>query len=329
MRRRRILVTIVSTAALYPLVPHVAVAQSSTRQYRLCWLTSASTRAEAYHIAFVARLGELGFTEGRNLVIDYRNAEGHVERLPALASDLARQKCDAFLGVGPEATLVAARQAVRETPIVIVAADYDPVATGHITSMARPGGWITGVAQFQTELPAKRLGLLMELLPNATRIAVLADSATKGQLAVVREAARRLNIVLHVVEFRSAPYDYEAAFTEFSGAGAQALLVLTSGLFVPALQKIPALALAHRLPSMFNNYLWAQTGGLLTYGVNFSHLYRRAAEQVSLILKGTRPGDIPVEEPSAIELAVNLKTARVLGLQIPPTLLARADEVIE
>ena len=328
MRRRRILATLVGTAALYP-VPHVAVAQSSTRQYRLCWLSSASTRAEAYDIAFVARLGELGFTEGRNLVIDHRSADGHFERLPALASDLARQKCDAFLSVGPEATLVAARQAVREVPIVIVANDYDPVATGHITSMARPGGWITGVAQFQTELPAKRLELLMELLPNATRIAVLADSATKGQLAIIREAARRLDIVLHVVEFSSAPYDYESAFTEFSGAGAQALLVLASGLFVPARQKIPALALAHRLPSMFINHLWAQAGGLLTYGVNFNHQYRRAAEQVSLILKGARPSDMPVEQPSVFELVVNLKTARALGLTIPPAVLARADEVIE
>jgi putative ABC transport system substrate-binding protein len=325
MRRRRILATFVGTAAL----PQVAVAQSSMRQYRLCWMNSASTRAEAYNVAFVARLGELGFAEGRNLVIDYRNAEGQFERLPALGSDLARQKCDAFLAVGPEATLVAAREAVRETPIVIVANDYDPVATGHITSMARPGGRITGVAQFQTELPAKRLGLLMELLPNATRFAVLADSATKGQLAVVREAAQRLDIVLHVVEFRSAPYDYEAAFTEFSSAGAQALLALTSGLFVPARRKIPALALAHRLPSMFNNHLWAQAGGLLTCGVNFNHLYRRAAEQVSLILKGARAADIPVEEPSAFELVANLKTARALGLTIPPSILARADEVIE
>ena len=328
MKRRRILGIFAGTAALHT-VPHVAVAQSSTRQYRLCWLNAASTRAEPYNIAFVARLGELGFTEGRNLVIDYRNAEGLVERLPALASDLARQKCDAFLGAGPEATLVAARQAVRETPIVIVANDYDPVATGHITSMARPGGWITGVSQFQTELSAKRLGLLKELLPNATRFAVLADSATKGQLAIVREAARRMDIVLHVVEFRSAPYDYEGAFAAFSGAGAQALLVLTSGLFVPARQKIPALALENLLPSMFNNQLWAQAGGLLTYGVNFPHLYRRAAEQVSLILKGTRPADMPVEEPSAFELVVNLKTARALGLTIAPAVLARADEVIE
>jgi putative ABC transport system substrate-binding protein len=309
--------------------PRFALAQQAERTYRVGWLASTGRRAEPYNIAFEQRLSELGFAEGRNLVIEYRATEGRIERLPELAADLARQNCDVLLVPGSEANLVAIKQASRDTPIVMVANDYDPVATGHIASLARPGGRITGVSQLQTELPAKRLELLKELLPKARRIAVFSDTATGGQLKAVQAGAKGLGVALQVLEFKRAPYDYESAFAESVRAKAEALLVLASGSFVPARRQIPELALKHRLPSMFGNSLWAEAGGLLSYGPNFSDFYRRAAEQVSMILKGAKPAEMPVEQPTTFELVINLKTAKALGITIPPLIRLRADRVIE
>ena len=300
--RRKLLMALGGVLAL----PRFALAQQAERTYRIGWLYAvAGLRTEPYNIAFAQRLRELGFAEGRNLVVEYRAAEGRMERLPELAADLARQNCDVLLAPGSEAVLAAIKQASRDTPIVVLANDYDPMATGHIASLARPGGRITGVSQLQSELPAKRLELLKDLLPKAKRIAVFSDSATAGQLEAVQAGAKRLGIALKVVAFKRAPYDYESAFAESVRAKAGALLVLASGFFVPARRQIPELALKHRLPSMFGNYLWAEAGGLLSYGPNFSEFYRRAAEQVSQILKGRKPSDIPVEQPTAFELVIN------------------------
>ncbi len=323
--RRTLLMALGGVLAL----PRFALAQPAERTYRVGWLGSTDRGREPYNIVFEQRLRELGFAEGRNLVIEFRGTEGRIERLPALAADLARQNCDVLLAPGTEANLAAIKQASRDTPIVMVAIDYDPVATGHIASLARPGGRITGVSQQQLELPGKRLEVLKELLPRAKRIAVFSDTATAGQLKTVLAGAKRLDVALQVLEFKRAPYDYESAFAESVRAKAAALLVLTSGFFVPARRLIPELALKHRLPSMFGNAVWADAGGLLSYGPNFSDFYRRAAEQVSLILKGAKPADMPVEQPSTFELAINLKTAKALGLTIPPSLLLRADRVIE
>ncbi len=323
--RRKFLVALGGVLAL----PRFALAQQPERIYRLGWLSTSAARTEPYNIAFVERLRELGFAEGRNLVIEFRAAAGRLERLPELAADLARQNCDVLIAPGTEATLAALKQASRDTPIVVVANDYDPVATGHIASLAHPGGRITGVSQFQVELPAKRLELLKEVLPKAKKIAVFSDTNTAGQLKAVQAGAKQLGIALHVVEFKRAPYDYERAFAEAVRAKAQALLALASAFFVPARRLIPELALKHRLPSMFGNSLWAEAGGLLSYGPNFSDFYRRAAEQVGMILKGRKPADIPVEQPTRIELAINLKTAKALGIAIPPAIMIRADRVIE
>ena len=310
-------------------LPRFARAQQPGRTYRLCWLSSVAPRTESYNVALVQRLHELGFVEGRNLAIEFRSAEGVVERLPALGADLARQNCDVTFAPGTEANLVAVKQASRDTPIVLVATDYDPVATGHVAGLARPGGRITGVSHLQSELPAKRLALLKELLPDARRIAVLADTTSTGQLVVTRDAAKRLGVALEVHEFRKAPYDYEAAFAALARAKPDALLGLASGLFVPGRRKIPELALRYRLPSMFNNYLWAESGGLLSYGANFSVSYRRAAEQIAMVLNGANPAAIPMEQATAIELVINLRTAKALGVAVPPSMFARADRVIE
>ena len=309
--------------------PRFALAQQPDRTYRVGWLSSSTPRTESYFVAFEQRLRELGFAEGRNLVIEFRFAEGRIDRLPELAADLARQKCDVLLAPGTEASLAAIKRASPDTPIVMVANDYDPVATGHIASLARPGGRITGVSQLQSELPAKRLELLKEVLPKARRVAVFSDTSSAGQLEAVQAGAMRLGVTLQVLEFTRAPYDYDGAYAASVRAKAEALLVLASGNFVPARRRIPELALKHRLPSIFGNALWAEAGGLMSYGPNFSDFYRRAAEQVSTILRGATPADMPVEQPTVFELMINLKTAKALGVTIPQSVLVRADKVIQ
>jgi putative ABC transport system substrate-binding protein len=308
--------------------PRFALAQQAGRTYRVGWLSSVS-RTEPSNMAFEQRLRELGFVEGRNLVIEFRTAQGRTERLPELAADLARRNCDVLLAPETEALLAAIKQTSGETPIVMVALDYDPVATGHISSLVRPGGRITGMTHIQSELPAKRVELLKELLPRVQRIAVLADSSNTGQLASAKAGARRLGIDLHVLEFSRAPYDYDSAFAEAVRAKAQALLALGSANFVPARRQITELALKHRLPSMFHHSLWAEFGGLLSYGPNFVNTFRRAAEQVGMVLNGRKPAEMPVEQPTSFELVINLKTAKALGLTIPQSLLLRADKFIE
>ena len=326
MRSRRAFLTALGGLLAWP---RFAVAQQAERIYRVGWLSTAALRTEPYNLAFVDRLREVGFVEGRNLVIEFRSAQGRIDRLPELASNLAQQNCDVFLSPGTERNLAAIKQASRDTPIVMVAIDYDPVATGHISSLARPGGRITGVSAQQTDLAAKRLELLKELLPRAKRIAVFSDTSTVGQLKAVQAGAKRLGVALQVLEFTRAPYDYEGAFAESVRARAEALLVLTSGNFVPARRQIPESAVRHRLPSMYGNAVWADAGGLLSYAPNFSEFYRRAADQVSLIFKGAKPAQMPVEQPTTFELVINLKTAKALGITIVQSLLARADRVIE
>jgi putative ABC transport system substrate-binding protein len=309
--------------------PSFALAQKSGRTYRICWLSSAAQRSELYSVAFVDQLRALGLVENRNLFIEFRTAEGHVDRLPKLAAELAAKRCDAFLAPGSEAVLVATKQATRREPIVMMAIDYDPVAGGHVASLSKPGGRITGLSWLQAELPAKRVDLLKEFVPNLKKLGVLADSSTKGQLAATVTAARRLGIELVVHEFLSAPYDYEAAFAQISRQKANAFLALASGHFVPERRKITALAIRHRLPSMYNNYLWTEAGGLLSYGIDFSKTYRRGAEIMIRVLQGANPADIPVEQASTIELALNQQTAKALSLEVSPSMRARIDRLIE
>ena len=323
--RRRLVAGIAAAAAM----PELARAQASERRYRLCWLASATTRQEVYAIAFTDRLRELGFDEGRNLTIEFRNAEGRVDRLPALAAELVRTRCDVVFAPGTEIALTAAKRASADLPIVIVANDYDPVSTGHIPSLARPGGRITGVTPLQSELPAKRLETLKLMLPAAKKVAVLADVSTVSQVVSVRDAARRLGVALQLHELRDPPYDYDAAFEAIARARPDALFALTSGIFAASRAKITGLALRHGLPSIFTHSIWVDAGGLASYGLNFSDLYRRAADKVGRILNGAKPADLPVEQPTSIEFAINLRTAKALGIAIPPSVALRATYVVE
>jgi len=325
--RRREFIALVSGAVLA--VPRSVLAQPTKRSYRVGWISVSHGFAEPYAMAFVQRLGELGFVEGRNLTIERLHADGKLERLPALATELAKLECDVFFGSGHRANLAALTQSSRDTPIVFLAVDFDPVATEDVASLARPGGRLTGVTALQSELPAKCVELLKELLPKVGKAAVFTNEQSSEQLPLVQGTARRLGLTLHVVDLKRPQFDYEAAFADTLRAKADALLVLASGLGVTARYKIPELALKARLPTVFNQSQWAKAGGLMSYGLNFPWMWRRGAEMVAAILRDAKAGDIPMEQPTRFELVINLQTAKALGLTIPPSLLARADEVIE
>jgi putative ABC transport system substrate-binding protein len=284
---------------------------------------------EPHYVAFVSRLGELGLVEGRNLLIERRHADNNVERLPALAAELANAKCDIFFGGGGEAVLKALTSASQVTPIIFIAVDFDPIATGDVASLARPGGRITGVTALQSSMPAKRLELLKELLPGVRKVAVFANVDTSEQLSLVRGTARKLNLQLHVVDFKRPPFDYDTGFANAVRSGADALFVLGSGLWVPARHKITAFALKARLPTVFHQFDWVEAGGLMSYGFNFPSMWRRGAEMVAKILRGANPSDVPMEQPTTYELAINLKTAKALGIKIPNSIMVRAEKVIE
>jgi putative ABC transport system substrate-binding protein len=304
-------------------------AAQGKRAYRIGWLGTVDSSKEPYSIAYVQRLRELGLALGENLEIAYRHAEGRLERLPPLAAELMSAKCDALFGGGPEATLVALKQASPDAPIVFVAVDFDPVATGHIRNPARPEGRITGVTAVQSVLPGKRLELLKELSPGARRVAVWSNEQTTGQLGVVEEAARRLAIGLQVIRFGKPPFDYDAAISEAVSGKADALFVLGSALFVPARRLIPQLALKARLPSSFHHSQWAEVGGLMSYGFNFPQMWRAAADMTAMVLRGTKVGEIPMQQPATYELAVNASTAKALGIKIPESIRIRVDRIFD
>ncbi len=321
--RRQLALAALATASVQ------ARAQAAGRVWRIGWLNLVDSFKEPYALAFVQRLQELGLVEGQNLVIERRHAGGQRERSPAQAAELTRMGLDLIFTAGNEVSAQALKAAGGNTPIVIVAGDYDPVAAGLVASLSRPGGRITGVTQLQAVLPAKRLELLKEWLPALRKVAVFATEGTTGQMESLRAAAPRLGVTLHVVDFKRPPFDYETAFAEVQRARADALLVLASGSFVPARQLLPQLALKARLPSAFGQAQWAEAGALMSYGVSFPDVYRRAADMVAKVLRGAKPSEMPVEQATTFELVLNLKTAKALGLVVPRALLARADLLIE
>jgi putative ABC transport system substrate-binding protein len=323
--RRGLLLTIGAGAVA---MPRSAWSQPAGRTFRVGWFSVSNTFREPYSLAFVQRLAELGFVEGRNLSLERVPGDNKLDKLSAVSAELGKLNCDAYFGGGGEANLVVLTQASRLTPIVFVAVDFDPVASGDVASLARPGGRVTGVTALQSELPAKRLGLLKELFPGMSKVAVFTNEQTAAQLALAQGTARRMGLAVHVVDLKRPPFNYEAGFAEAARARADALFVLGSGLWVPARRRIPELALKARLPSVFHHAQWVEDGGLMSYGFNFTAMWRRGAEMVANILRGSKPGDIPMEQPTAYELAFNLKTATALGMTIPQSLLLRADRVI-
>jgi putative ABC transport system substrate-binding protein len=282
--------------------------------------------------AFRQGLRDLGYVEGRHVVVEYRSAEGKIERLPALAAELAALKVEVIVAPNTPAAL-AAKHATRTVPIVFVGVG-EPVTSGLVTSLARPGGNVTGLSAVSPELVGKWLELLKQVVPGVSRVAALwqpgamDEHTEKEMLKEAEVAARALGVRLQFVGARE-PADIERAFSDMSREHAGALTVRPAPMFVSERRRLVDLAAKHRLPAVYAWREFVDAGGLMAYGPNLVDLYRRAATYVDKILKGARPGDLPVEQPTKFELVVNLKAAKALGLTLPPSLLARADEVIQ
>jgi putative tryptophan/tyrosine transport system substrate-binding protein len=312
--------------------PFTAEAQQAAKIARIGYLAPNLAASPHTHEAFRQGLRDLGYVEGRNVVIEYRDAEGKFERLHALAAELVALKVDVIVAPNTVGAL-AAKQATRTLPIVFATAG-DPVTSGLVTSLARPGGNVTGLSILAPELVGKCLEQLKQAVPGVSRVAVLWEPGAVGErtdrvmLKAAEVAARALGVRLQFVEARG-PADFDRAFSDMTRARAGALTVLGSTMFGTERRRLVDLAAKNRLPAVYPWREFVDAGGLMAYGTNVADLYRRAATYVDKILKGAKPADLPVEQPTKFELVINLKTAKALGLTIPQSLLQRADQVIQ
>lgn len=275
------------------------------------------------------RLGELGYVEGKNLVLEYRSADGVVERFPSLARELIQAKCDLIFAVGAEHPARALLEAKASVPVVILANDYDPVRAGIVSNLRRPGGNVTGMVNPEALIAAKRLELMHEMLPKVKRFLVLADTFSREQLEAVHRAAERLRVELVTETFAGLPYDFESAFAKGRAGGIEAVNVLTSPVFIDQRKRISEQLMKHRLPAVSFTFVVEEEGFLIGYGINVAKAFARAGDIAASILKGAKPGDIVVEQVMEFELVVNLKTAKAMGISIPQSIAVRADRAIE
>ena len=290
---------------------------------------SESARFEGIRLA----LRELGYIEGQNIAIESRYGQGKLDRFPALAAELVRLKVDIIVVVGGDPLIQAAKSATKTIPIVMVGSGADPVEAGHIESLAHPGGNVTGLTNLNRELGGKRLELLKEAVPKVVRVAVLYQPALPGNVREVKEvlpiAARKLKLTLQPWEVRAAD-DFDSVFAALNKQRPDGLSVPASGPLMAANRKrIADFALKSRLPSVYNTRAYVDAGGLMSYNADPADSYRRVATYVDKILKGAKPGDLPVERPTKFDLVINLKTAKQIGLTIPQSMLYRADKVIK
>ena len=312
--------------------PRASEAQQVAKVARIGYLTANLAASLHLREAFLQGLRDRGYVEGRNVVIEYRDAEGKYERFPALAAELVALKVDVIVVTSTPAAVVV-KQATRTIPIVFTWA-ADPVESGLVTSLARPGGNITGLSFLAPDLIGKRLELLKQAVPGVSRVAALwhpgdyVESMEKDMLTEADRAARALGLRLQVVEARG-PEDFDRAFSDMSRARADAVTVQSTNIFFIERRRLVDLAAKHRLPAVYQTRESVDAGGLMSYGPNIADLHRRAATYVDKILKGAKPGDLPVEQPTKLELVINFKTAKALGLTIPPSVLGRADEIIQ
>ena len=306
-----------------------AHAQQTKKIPRIGFLGTASPSIISARLeAFRQGLRELGYIEGKNIVVEYRWAEGKLDRQPDLAAELVRLKVDVIVTAGPTSTRPV-KEATSTIPIVM-AFDTDPIGNGFVASLARPGGNVTGLSSLAPELSGKQLELLKETLPKLSRVAVLGSSSNPGNAQAVREAelaAGAFRVALQPLDILG-PQDIETAFRQARKERAGAIVVLQSPVATNQRIQITDLAAKNRLPAMYDRVEFVEDGGLMTYSVSSTDLFRRAATYVDKILKGAKPADLPVEQPKKFEFIINLKAAKQVGLTIPPTVLARADKVI-
>jgi putative tryptophan/tyrosine transport system substrate-binding protein len=326
MRRREFVRAIVGLATAWPLTLRAQQRKPPTIGY---FGATAAAAEKSRTDAFVQRLGELGWIEGQTVAIEYRWAESQTERFPEIAAELVQHRVDIIVATSIAAVL-ACKQATTVIPIVFPLAG-DPLATGLVASLARPGANVTGLSNQGADLAGKRLEVLREVNPELRRFAVLANAEYPGrisEIADIQTAARTLGLSVAVFEIRPAG-DVSPVFDTMRKDGAEALYVVGDTFMNSNRARISTLAIQARLPTIYVAREYVEAGGLMSYGANIPHLFARAAELVDKILRGTKPGDIPVEQPTKFELVINLKTAKALGLIVPATLVARADEVIE
>jgi putative tryptophan/tyrosine transport system substrate-binding protein len=325
VKRREFITLLGGTAVAWPIAAHT---DQVPKVYRIGYLSAASVSPEIFAVQSEA-LRQLGWIEGKNVTFERRYADNRVDRLPELAADLVNLNVDVIMTVGTLAPL-AAKRATSTIPIVMNSAG-DPLGSGLVASLARPGGNVTGLSLMAPDLGGKRLELLKEVLPQLSRVGILWNASNPYSALVFNEtgnAARTLQIQLHSMEVRG-PDDFDGAFSVATQQRVGALITVEDPLTVNYRKRIADFAANNRLPGIYGLREFVGAGGLMSYGANLNDLQRRAAGYVDKILKGAKPADLPVEQPTKFELVINLKTAKALGLDVPPTLLARADEVIE
>ena len=312
-------------------MPLTATAQPTGKVFQIGYLGNSTPSVEAAHVeGFRQGLSENGYVECKNVVVHYRWADGRIDSFPVLAAELVRLKVDVIVASGTPGTL-AAQRATKTIPIV-VAAVGDAVAVGLVPSLARPGGNVTGLSALNPDLEGKRLELLTELVPKVQRVSVLMNPANPFTAVAWKEAQAagpKLGLTLHPADVRTVEA-FEGVFAAIVKTRPEALLVIADRPFLISNRKrIVAFAAQHRLPAMYPFREFVDEGGLVVYGPNFADLFRRTGRYIDRILKGTNPGDLPMEQPTRFELVINAKTAKTLGLTIPPSLMLRADRVIE
>jgi putative ABC transport system substrate-binding protein len=329
MKRRQFIMLIGGAAVAWPLAAH---AQQSGKVARVGFLgndlDSNAVAGPGFKV-FISELQKLGFTEGRNLVVDYRRVDEGAIKAFTGANELGAAKADVLVANGTELALQAAAAVRPALPIVILAVNYDPIERGYVASLSHPGGNITGLFYRQPELSAKQLELLVEAFPDRTRVGALWDSFSADQYAGAEHAAGSMGLSLRSLKLENPPYDFDSAFQLMAKDEVQMLLVLSSPLFNGYRAHIAELAIRHGLPSMFIFKEYVEAGGLMSYGVDTIPQYRRAASYVAKILRGALPAELPVEQVDHFEFALNLRTAKAIGVTLPTSILLRADEVIE
>jgi putative ABC transport system substrate-binding protein len=328
MRRRDFIALVGSAAASWPLT---ARAQQPSRTVRIGYLGAQpdNPMIVASNSAIASELRRLGFVEGQNLTIAYRNFDVPGVDISRLAAELVQTNVDVLVADGPEAVLQAAVAATNTIPIAMIAINFDPIARHYISSLSRPGGNVTGLVFQSTELAQKQLELLKQALPGKTQAAALYDELSAAQFNAAQQAAERLGLELNGMKLENPPYDFDAVFRFLAQSSPDMLLVLSSAHFTKSAPHIARLAIQQHLPTMFTFKSYVEAGGFMSYGVDYVAMHRQIVPLIGKILSGARPADIPVEQPTKFELVINLKTARALGFEIPVTLLGRADEVIE
>ena len=329
MRRRDFIGALGGLAAAWPVTARAQQSAGKMARIGFVGTTVDNPITAPGYPAFLDELRKSGYSVGQNLAIEVVREIQDAKRLFAETADMARSNVDVLVAAGPEVALQAAVAASRTIPIVMWAINYDPIARGFVKSLTQPGGNITGIVSLQTELAAKQVELLTQALPGRTRLAILWDALSADQFVHTERQARSLRLHVQSLKLENPPYDFDAIFRSLSEGSPQMLLVLSSPFFSNYRARIAELAIEQRLPTMFIFKSYVQSGGLISYGIDPSANFRKVGLYVAKILNGAKPADLPVEQATKFELAVNLKTAKAIGVDLSTSILLRADEVIE